>query len=153
MKDSILREKFITTSPNPVSIEGTIKIIEQMKKAICKIHKMGGIKGTGFFCKIPYNSHLLEVLITSNHILNENDIYEGQKIVISLNDDAETKSIKIDSERITFTCKELDVTIIEIKPNLDYINYFLELDNNINQNEETLSNYYDKYCIYILCII
>ena len=67
-----------------------------------------------------------------------------------MNDDTETKSIKIDSERITFTCKELDVTIIEIKPNLDYINYFLELDNNINQNEETLSNYYDKHSIYTL---
>ena len=51
MNDLILREQYISTSPNPVSIEGTIKILEQMKKAICKIHKMGGIKGTGSSAK------------------------------------------------------------------------------------------------------
>ncbi len=150
MNDTILREQYISTSPNPVSIKGTEKILEQMKKSICKIHKIGGIKGTGFFCKIPYNSNLLTVLITNNHILNKNDIKEGQKIVISINNDTETKTIKIDSERVTFTCAELDVTIIEIKPISDYINYFLELDDKINENEEILSNYYDKHSIYIL---
>ena len=121
-----------------------------MKNAVCKIHKIGWIKCTGFFCKIPYNSNLLKVLITNNHILNEKDISKGQKIVISINDEAETKIIKIDSERITFTCKELDVTIIEIKPNLDFINYFLELDDNIYQNEQILPYYYDKHSIYTL---
>ena len=150
MNDTILREQYISTSPNPVSIEGTEKILEQMKKAICKIHKIGGIKGTGFFCKIPYNSNQLNVLITNNHILNEKDISLGKKIIFSINNDAETKTIKIDSERITFTSLELDVTIIQIKPNIDYINYFLEIDDRINQNEEILSNYYDKHSIYTL---
>ena len=32
-----------------------------------------GSKGTGFFCKIPFpnNNHLLPVLITNNHVMNE----------------------------------------------------------------------------------
>ena len=40
-----------TTSPEPVSLKQTEKIIEQMKSnSICKVNN----KGTGFFVKIPY---------------------------------------------------------------------------------------------------
>lgn len=44
-----MKEKYIITSPIPVSIEGTQKILNQMKKCVCKIHN--GATGTGFFCK------------------------------------------------------------------------------------------------------
>ena len=59
MKEDIKNEKYINTSPIPVSLENTEKIINQMKKCVCQIHKEG--QGTGFLCKIPYPdaSHLL----------------------------------------------------------------------------------------------
>ena len=55
-------EKYLTKSPDPVTIEGTEKILEQMRKCVCKIHVTNGIKGTGFFTKILYNSKYLPVL-------------------------------------------------------------------------------------------
>ena len=74
------QEKLIEKQPLPVSLEGTKKIIEQMENCICKIYPNNGVKGTGFFCKIPFNNNLLPVLITNNHILNENDIDNNQII-------------------------------------------------------------------------
>ena len=52
MKEDIKNEKYIKNSPIPVSLENTEKIINQMKKCVCQIHKKG--QGTGFLCKIPY---------------------------------------------------------------------------------------------------
>ena len=51
-----------------------------MENSICKIILEDGEKGNGFFCKIPFNSNLLPVLITNNHVLNENYI-ENDKII------------------------------------------------------------------------
>ncbi len=68
------KEKYIIDSPLPVSIKGTEIILDQMKTCICKILKDNGVKGTGFFCKIPYENNLLPVLITNNHVLNSKDI-------------------------------------------------------------------------------
>jgi len=45
-----------------------------MEKNVCKIYMNNGIKGTGFFCKIPYKGSYdssLSVLITNNHIIDE----------------------------------------------------------------------------------
>lgn len=38
--------------------------------------------GTGFFCRIPFPdiNHLLQVLITNNHVLGEKDNVKGTKI-------------------------------------------------------------------------
>ena len=44
-------EKYLTTSPDPATIEVTEKILEQMRKCVCKIHVSNGIKGTGFLQK------------------------------------------------------------------------------------------------------
>ena len=41
--------KEIKNSLIPVSIEGTEKILFQMKNCVCKIYKNEGINGTGFF--------------------------------------------------------------------------------------------------------
>lgn len=41
---------------------------------------------TGFFCNIQYEHNLsLKLLITTNHILNENDISIGKKINFLIN--------------------------------------------------------------------
>ena len=48
-----------------------------MKKYVCKIYQTEKT-GTGFMCKIPYQNQLLPVLITNNHILNEEKIKIGK---------------------------------------------------------------------------
>ena len=75
----IIQEKLVEDQPIPVSIQGTELILDQMKKCICQIYQ-DDKKGTGFFCQIPFLNNLLPVLITNNHVLNENDIENNKKI-------------------------------------------------------------------------
>ena len=97
MMDNI-KEKYITSSLEPISLKITEKIIEQMKSnSICKING----KGTGFFVKIPYKSKLLPVLITTNQVINTDDIQDNRNISILLNDDKKIKTIKLDDNRLT----------------------------------------------------
>ena len=146
--DNIILEKHIEKSPIPISIEGIEQILFQMKNCVCKIIKCDGDKGTGFFCRIPINNlNLLPVLITNNHVLNQDDIQNNKKIEFTINDDKKSKSIKIDGTRIKYTNKELDVTFIEIKPKEDKIDNFLDIDNNI---EKDLDNLYNNKSIYII---
>ena len=136
-----LKEKYISNSPEPLSIEGTKEILFQMQKCVCKIYNGEKGAGTGFFTKIPYKSNLLPTLITANHVINEKD--KNKNIIIALNDDKEKKLLKIDNKRKMYTNEKLDVTIIEIKE-IDEISNYLELDddiiNNINLEREKISN-------------
>ena len=102
-----IKEKYILDSIEPISINSTEIILNQMKKCVCKIH-IKGTKGTGYFTKIPYNNDLLSVLITNNHVLGEEEIKDGKTISISLNNEEEYKNIKIDSSRKRYTNKNLD---------------------------------------------
>ena len=70
------KEKYTITSPEPVSLKQTERILEQIKNCICRIND----KGTGFFVKIPYKSKLLPVLITTNQVINIDDII-NKKII------------------------------------------------------------------------
>ena len=123
-----------------VSLEKTKTILYQMENCICKIYKNNEVIGTGFLCKIPFNNNLLKVLITNNHILNENDIENNKIIDINIyNKDKkeEIKEIIINKKRKKYTNKELDITIIEIKPNIDEINKFMEIED-INKDKEII---------------
>ena len=138
----IIQEKFIENSPIPVTIEGTKQILFQMKNCICQIDSKNG-KGTGFFCKIPIYNNFLPVLITNNHILNENDIEDNNTIKLCIYN--EIKKIEIDNERKKYTNKELDITMIEIRPNKDGINNYLELDEKaINERKSIYILQYPK---------
>ena len=77
-----------------VSIEKTKTILYQMENCICKIYKNNEVIGTGFLCKIPFNNYLLKVLITNNHILNENDIENNNIIDISIYNKDKKEEIK-----------------------------------------------------------
>ena len=147
-------EIFFEKSPKPISFENTEKILSQMKNCICKIHKNNGEKGTGFFCKIPYTnqSKLLTVLITNNHVLNENDLKNNNIINYTLKDDKQIRKIKIDNnKRKIYTSKELDITFIEIKQNEDNINEFLEIDEEIKiKNLLKLHIKISQYIYYII---
>ena len=140
------KEKKLNLYPEPVSLNKTKEIFEQMQNCVCKICNEDGIKGTGFFCKIPFpdNDHLLPVLMANNHVINESILEKGKnKIVLSLNNGI--KEIELDN-RLKFTNKNYDITIIELKEN-DFIKKYLELDENIQTN---IKAEYVRESIYIL---
>ena len=133
--------------PKPVSIEATEKILNQMKNSICKIILENGKEGPGFFCKISKGNKydLLPVLITNNHLIDELELKKDKsKIKISINNN-EFKEIDL-SNRITFTSKAYDITIIEIKEK-DIVNINLEIDENVIDDKNKL---FDGESIYIL---
>ena len=113
----------------PISLKQTEKVLEQMKSnSICRIND----KGTGFFVKIPYKSILLTVLITSNQVINTDDIQNNKSISLYLNNDKKIKTIKLDNNRLKYINEKLDITIIEIKEKVDNLNNdYLELEDNI----------------------
>ena len=115
------------------------------KKNLCKFDNANGKFGSGFFCKIPFPNEFntLPVLITTNSILDENEIKNGETIKFSLQNSLSKKEIFIDESRKTYTSKKLDTTIIEIKEN-DGINSFLCVDDILFNSSEEEKNYENK---------
>ena len=146
MKD-VNQEKDISDSPKPVSLQSMKEIICQMENGVCKIFK-NGFKGTGFFCQIPFPDYnnLLKVLVTNNHVINENDLKGSFDILLK----DKTKNIKVGESRKIYTNKKYDITFIEIIPEEDGINYFLKIDNIIDNKLENLTDVLIKKSIYIL---
>ena len=144
-----IKEISIKDALAPVSIKTTEIILDQMKNCVCKIHK-GNINGTGFFLRITYNNNLYDLLITNNHVLNEQDIMINNSIIISLNNEQILKEIKIDGKRKKYTNEKCDITIIEIKKE-DNINNFLSLDDKLLNNDiNNYNNIYENESLYIL---
>jgi len=144
-------EGLIKDQPCPVSIKGTKQILFQMENCVCQIKKKNGIIGTGFFSKVPLpnNGKEMPVLITNNHILNEKDIDNNQIIDLMINN--KVKTIKIDDSRKKYTEKNLDITIIEIRPLIDGIEYYLDIDKeDLDKDEKNLELEYLKKSIYII---
>ena len=130
------------------------KVIKQMENSICNIKRNDGASTTGFLCKIPFpdKDHMLEVLITINHFLNEDKLYKKDaKISIFIKEEKKYKELDL-NDRIKYTNREYDITIIEIKPNRDNIHNFLELDekilNDIINNEIKDYEYSSIYQVY-----
>ena len=150
--DNIIINSNIKDYLTPISIEGIETIANQMKKSICKIYKEDGVKGTGFFCKIKYfnKKDYLYFLISNNHILEEYDIKIDKQIAISINNEQRFIIIKINKSRKIYTSEKYDITIIEINPDLDKIDDFLEVDENIFKDNKFLNSIFSKKSIYIL---
>ena len=154
-----INEVIIEEAVKPISLEKTRKILKQMESCVCKMY-IEGKKGTGFFMKIPYKNDSLKVLITNNHVLNDNDIDIGKTITFSLNNDKPIINIKIKENMKRYTNEILDITIIELKDN-DNINNFLDLDEKIkerinsenNEDETQYNNLFMNQSIYILSYI
>ena len=148
----INEEKLLSRFPTLISYRSTEKILEQMKKNICKINI--GKKGTGFFCEIPFpdKENLLKVLITNNHVINKELFNKKIELLIY----EKTEKIYLDlglSKRMKYTNEDFDITIIQILEDIDNINNFLELDeqviSNIISDENNNKDYEDK-TIYII---
>ena len=114
------------------------------EKSICKIKINKGGTGTGFFCAIPFTDKFqrLPVLLTNNHVIEKDDLIIDNKINFTIKDDDKNPfEILIDKDRKTYTSKKYDITIIEIKKGeFDFIS-FLDIDEQIfNDNwKETLT--------------
>ena len=141
-------ESRLADFPQQISFQCNNKIIDQMKKCICKI-KYGKEQGTGFFTKIPIpkTDNLIPVLILCNHTHNEK-LEEKDIISMSIESEGEVKKINIKDRKYS-TNEEYDVTIIELKEkdNISHSHY-LELDDSMIKDikegkEDKNSN--DKY--------
>ena len=154
--EAIKKEKYIVSSPEPLSLKGNEEITNQMYNSVCRIYNNGN--GTGFFTKIPYKSKLLPVLITNNHVINQDDILNNKIILLYINNDKITKTLKLNRNRLIYTNEKLDVTIIEIKEKDSLNNKYLELDDEIlnyfkyNKNQEPcyLNEIYISKSIYLI---
>ena len=120
------KEKLLNKYPLPVTINETEIILKQMKNSICKIENKNG-NGTGFFCKVLNN----KLLITNNHVINEDIIKDSNLIKVKLNDNKIKKDIEIKNYYMSI---EYDSTIIEINDNDENINY-LEIDDDMLDDE------------------
>ena len=116
---------------NPINIEQLQRIINLSKKSIVKIKKQN-MFSTGFLCNVHFpDKKTLPILITCNHMLNEDDITVGKKIDFSLDNDKIFYQILIDETRKVYSNRVYDITFIEIKKSdgLD-ISSFFEVDPN-----------------------
>jgi len=145
----IIEEENLNDYPDIITSENTEIILSQMKKNICKIYMDDGSKGTGFFCKIPIpnKNHFIKVLVTNNHLIDENHIKKENIIIFTINNDKRLYKLNIDKRKV-YTSKKYDTTIIEIYEDKDNIHDFLEIDFDINQ--EFFNNIYKNKSIYIL---
>ena len=142
-----VEEKNITDYPKPITFDNAKMIIKQMERCICNI-KCNKNKGTAFFTKIPFpdKKNLMPVLVTNNHILGEEFLNKpGERIIIFIKEENRSRLLDLNN-RIKYTDKELDITFVEIKPDIDKINYFLELDDDILK--EGINEVYDGESIY-----
>ena len=136
----------------PITMKITEIILNQMKNSLCKIKTENDEKAVriGIFTKILYNSEDIPILIINKNIINEKEIqvelYEYNKKVI--------KKISLDNERRKYINNDLNVSIIEIKKDIDKIDNFIEIDEDIIKYDMKENNeIYDKYeneDIYIL---
>jgi len=108
---------------------------------MCKIHILKNGKsgtGTGFFCSLKHsNLNLNIVLLTNNHVLDEDNLKEGNVIEYECGNEI-INQIKITKERRVFTNKDLDYSCIEIFDNDKILNYFEINDDIMNGNFEKI---------------
>ena len=96
---------------------------------------------------------MLPVLITNNHIINDDLLGKiDSEIKFNREGDKDYTKIKLDNNRMKYTNKTYDITIIELKTN-DRINDYLELDklilDDIIDSDNSQIIKYDDKIIYI----
>ena len=144
--EDIKKEKLLRNWP--IFINTAERIIYQMKNCLCKLI-CKNTRGSGFFCRIPYpdQSHLLPVLVTTDYVI-DSEVKEGNPLKISLNDDSEFREIQLKNRKI-FMNKEMHSAFIEILPE-NKINSFLEIDNDLFKDDNSLEYIYKGTTIYVL---
>ena len=95
-----------------------------MKEKVCKIKVMNENDGSGFFLKLKISNQEIKLLITNNHVINQEILDTNQQITLYINKNK--YHIKLD-KKLKYTSTKYDVTIIEINEedeiNCNYFNY------------------------------
>ena len=150
MSDIILEQK-IENYPCMISLKNEEKILSQMKNnSVCGIKLINGKCGTGFFTPIKYNEKEIIFLITNHHVIEEDSLKNGEKILIYMVD-KKSKIIKMDDSRIKYTNPQLDITLIEIKKEDNLNISYIEIDEEDSENNgEILKMKYKNKSVYII---
>ena len=128
----------------PITINQTEKILDQMKKSICKVQ--GKKDGTGFFCHISMKKRKIPVLMTNYHIIDDNMVKSNREVKLTLNEN-NTIFLKLKEENKIFSDIEYDIMILNIENNNNFEDIlYLELDENLDK--ENPEKIYES--IYIL---
>ena len=142
-EEKTIKEIAIRNHGVPIQQTEITKLFQKGTESMCKIHILKNGKsgtGTGFFCSIRHsNLNLNVVLLTNNHILDEEFLKEG-KIIEYESGNEIIKQIKITKERRFFTNKDLDYTCIEIFETDKILNYFEINDDIMNGNIAKIIN-------------
>ena len=146
--ENIIEEGEIKGAIDPVTLQQTKTILEQMEKSVCRI-TTDYKNGTGFFCNIEANKEKIPVLITNYHIISDEYLDSEQRIKIYLNN--KCIPIKLNKDRKVYSSSNgiYDIMILKINDidNIQNIN-FLELDSNLLEPNSELA--YEDSSIYIL---
>jgi len=116
---------------NPITYEASKKILDQMSKSIVKININNDDKkyGTGFLCKFSTQKYPnLRVLITNNHIINDNFFNQKDMSINIKTRDMEPPKFMDLSKRRIYRSKLFDLTLIEIFEDTDKLKDFFEID-------------------------
>ena len=94
-------------------------VSQQFKESICKIKSRKGLKGIGFFVKtqLPENSNSMNLLITSNKLINEDDLTNGNNIQLYLKNSNTKIKLYIDNKRKFYIDDQYQISIIELFEN------------------------------------
>ena len=118
---------------------------QQFKESICKIKSKKELKGIGFFVKtqFPQNFKEMNVLITSNKLINKNDLTNGNIIKLYLKNTDTTIKLYIDSKRKFYINDEYQTSIIELfendgLKNVSFLNAWSFLTYQINTNFKSI---------------
>ena len=134
MEDELIPEAIRPGMIIPMESEKLLYILNEQKKNCCKIKSE--CKGTGFFLKlILENLKILPVLMTCNHVLDEEAIKIGNSINYTLDNDKREYTIKIDNSRLVYTNPIMDFTIIQL-----YNNEYIDIGSFLTIDEEALKN-------------
>ena len=132
-------QNYITNQPEPIPSAINKVLLEQGETNVCKIYKNNEFFGSGFFCNIQIDdwNNYAKVIMTNNHVLNNDDIQPYKTINFSIKNDTKFHEILIDNTREIYTDTDYDITIIEIKKDdgIDEISFF-EIDDKIFKEEK-----------------
>jgi len=118
-----------------------IRILDQMAHSICKIIKKEGNYEIGFFIYIKCQNKNIPVLMTKYNIMDKN---KDNILNVIINN--ENKIIKLGDA--IYQNREYDLTLVEMKLNEEDNIKFIEIDDNIFNND--LEKEYYKNPIYII---
>jgi len=124
---SVIDEKYLEDYPKTIFIESIENILKQMKKSIFKICTKKGTKGTGFFCKIPLlkENKFINTFMTNYHVIEEEN-----EIEIKINNGKLLKKLNFKNNN-KYSEQKQDIVIIEINEDFNDLIDYLELDNNV----------------------